>query len=277
MEAIQFKLALQAVQEAKRLRLIYVVIDGSPCADVRALLEQAGAIVVEQTRDGSGKYTGGKGGALRQGIQAACSLLDQKGQSHKEGEAGLEKKLRAVIAFQEPEKIGLFCAYTDLAKLIWEGAADVVVPRRSEEAMRSLASEQYHSESFGNHHLANVLNHGLGSCKVSAGSDYGEKRSQEGPYFYDWFFGPMLISRAVAAYWLQNTSPLWDAQIVPAFQLLREKGIKRVKSVVVHPAYVHPAQQVEAEQGSPKWSGKRLQQLQAVISAVLIEIQKGFH
>ena len=145
--------------------------------------------------------------------------------------------------------------------------ADVCIPRRDDAMFRrTYPIEQYHSERFANAHLdALARPHGL-------------------PAGIDWTFGPVALRAALAPCWLRCDGELWDAQvrfrptsaqphclarahrapprphaqIVPFVRAARWEGASIVSHSV---SYEHPPLMKEEEEGVPRWSEKRLEQL----------------
>ena len=188
-EDVRFALALELCRLARRRRVRLVLVDGSPRHDaVREALERAGtAVYAHVVRQDADDFPG-KGGALRQAIRHATALL-------RAGDAADD----AVICFAEPEKVNLMNHVAAVAKPIFDGSADVVVPRRSEELFRqTYPIEQYHSESFGNRHFDLLARQ---HAKQPAGGAL------------DWLFGPVAFKAGLAEGWLGYGGTSWDAQV----------------------------------------------------------------
>uniref|UniRef100_A0A7S3PCT3 Glycosyltransferase 2-like domain-containing protein n=1 Tax=Aplanochytrium stocchinoi TaxID=215587 RepID=A0A7S3PCT3_9STRA len=114
------------------------------------------------------KNPGMKGIALREAISFAQNICAQSG----------------VIAFLELEKSNFISHAKTCATPILRNEADIVIPRRSDPFFASTyAKEQYHSETFGNMYINNLLN-------------------RQGDAFLDIYFGPFLFSRKLATLWL---------------------------------------------------------------------------
>ena len=211
------QLGLQACRNAKQLGLPLLLVDASP-PDVRAALEEAGAIVRPQTRPGK------KGAALREAIELAADQLPPDG----------------VICFGELEKVEMPRFWRQVAAHMHAEKADVCVPRREDAAFRrSYPIEQYHSEHFANAYL-DSLGRGKGLPPL------------------DWTFGPVALRASAAPSWLANEGELWDAQIVPFVHAARWQGA-RITTLAV--SYEHPTKMKSDEEGKPRWSEKRLDQL----------------
>lgn len=167
---------------------------------------------------------GRKGAALREAISAAVALLPADG----------------IICYQELEKVEMVSLQRGVADAIRASGAGVCVPRRQDKAFReSYPVDQYHSEHFANGYL-DSLARPVGFPSV------------------DWTFGPLALRASLAPHWLACNGELWDAQIVPMVEAARWAG----KGVIEHPVhYTHPPEMKAEEEGVPKWSEKRLEQL----------------
>ena len=186
---IRFNIALEMCKLAKYYRIHLIIVDDSPQhTTVREQFQAAGTSeyvrVYKQNRN---KYSG-KGGALRQSIQEAANLIQQS-------YTGRGNPLNdAVICFTEPEKVDLFNSMHWIAKPIIDGAADVVIPHRSDELFKqTYPIEQYHSESFGNLHFDLLAKQFPG---------FQNDRAQK----LDWLFGPFAFKASLAKTWLDITS-----------------------------------------------------------------------
>ena len=238
---IRFNIALEMCKLAKYYRIHLIIVDDSPQhTTVREQFQAAGTSeyvrVYKQNRN---KYSG-KGGALRQSIQEAANLIQQS-------YTGRGNPLNdAVICFTEPEKVDLFNSMHWIAKPIIDGAADVVIPHRSDELFKqTYPIEQYHSESFGNLHFDLLAKQFPG---------FQNDRAQK----LDWLFGPFAFKASLAKTWLDYDGNSWDAQIIPYVRGVRTK-YWRIMSVVVQ--FHHPKEMKEQEEGYATWTKKRLKQL----------------
>lgn len=175
LDDVRLQLGLEACRKAKALGVPLLLVDASP-PEVRAALEEAGAVVHVQTAKGR------KGAALRECIQLAHSVLPPDG----------------VVCFQELEKVEMVGLQHKVAAHIARTGCDVCVPKRADGAFKATYPiEQYHQENFANLYL-NTLG-------VQAGLPDG----------IDWTFGPTGFRASAARHWLQCEGELWDAQIVP--------------------------------------------------------------
>lgn len=185
--------------------------------DVKAALTEAGAIVRDQTRRGK------KGAALRECVEIAVTMLPHDG----------------IICYQELEKVEMIAMQREVCNHMLRSGADICVPRREDSLFRrSYPIEQYHSENFVNLYL-DALGSSVGLPTL------------------DWTFGPVAFRSSMAHYWLNFGGELWDAQIVPFIQAVREGA--RVEGFQV--SYSHPALMKREEEFQPIWSEKRLMQL----------------
>ena len=186
LEDVRLKLGLDACRKAKALGVPLLLVDASP-PEVRAALEEAGAVVHVQTAKGR------KGAALRECITLAHSVLPPDG----------------VVCFQELEKVEMVGLQREVAAHIHRSGCDVCVPKRSDASFKkSYPIEQYHQENFANLYL-NTLG-------VQAGLPDG----------IDWTFGPVGFRASAARHWLQCEGELWDAQIVPFVHAARWHGAR---------------------------------------------------
>jgi hypothetical protein len=239
LDEARFVLGLEACREAARCCIHVILVDGSPIDEVRHRLIESGKAedgiewvkVVPQTSKGK------KGAALREAI-AAAELERQTLEIPEE---------TFVIAFQELEKIDMLRHWKDLVDFMTKSNSDICVPYRSDESFKtSYPIEQYHSEKFANFYLD-----ALGS-EVTFPS-------------IDWTMGPLALRAKVSKYWLEFDGELWDAQLVPMVHAQRWHGA-HVTSFDVE--YKHPELQKQDEEGSPKWSEKRLWQLNVLFDKV---------
>ena len=149
------------LRQAARCGTQLVVVDASVDAAVRAEIHRLcpSAVVVQQ----DSSIGTGKGGALRQGISIAITMVNPQS---------------GVIAFLEPEKTDCIRLLRRLANPIKMGELDVVLPKRSPRSMRTLPVEQFYSENYLNRHVTNLAKEG-----GLSGLDDG----------IDWTFGPVLL------------------------------------------------------------------------------------
>lgn len=204
-----------------------IVVDASPSEDVRQAMREHGT-------DGEGNQRvrvvpqtveGKKGAALREGIALAATELE----SVEDG----------IIGFQEPEKVDMIQHWKTVAELLLKGA-DICAPRRSDASFKeTYPIEQYHSENFANFYL-DALANDVGFPSI------------------DWTIGPMAFKASLAKHWAKYQGDLWDMQLVP---MVRAQRWHNAKVVTYEFDYCHPASMKEEELGVPKWSEKRLFQL----------------
>lgn len=237
---IRFHLALEMCKLAKLYEMHLIIVDDSPDHEsVRERFQQAGSNYVHTYQQDKSNYSG-KGGALRQAIQQATTLIQENYTGKGNGLNG------AVICFTEPEKVDLMNHMSAIAKPILDGATDVVIPTRDDQDFKeSYPIEQYHSESFGNMHF-NLL------------AKQFEGFQREGATELDWLFGPFAFKARLASGWLKYDGTSWDAQIIPYVRGVREENWK-IMSVTVN--FQHPRVMKEQEEGYSAWTKKRLLQL----------------
>jgi len=238
---IRFNLAIDLCKLANKNNIHLIIVDDSPNHNQVAtqFLQTGGYIhVYQQDKE---KFIG-KGGALRQSIAMAVTLLREN--NNDRGDA-LNK---SVICFTEPEKVDLLNHIHLIAKPILDGETDVVIPKRNDELFKqTYPIEQYHSESFGNYHF-NLLAKQLPAKGFQS----------EGAKSIDWLFGPFALKASLSRSWLMYEGSSWDAQIIPYVRGVRDNNW-RITSVIVD--FKHPKVMKEQEEGSSAFTKKRLLQL----------------
>lgn len=232
---IRLGIALDLCREAAKHELLLILVDASPSEAIRQKLVEAGRGKngVEYVKVVPQTYEGKKGAALREGIHAAHQELQ-------EGETGM-------IAFQEPEKVRMVSQWRNVEETLANQAADVCVPRRSDASFQeSYPIEQYHSEQFANLYL-DSLGKAVGFPSV------------------DWTMGPIAFKSTFVQSWLDYPGELWDMQLVPMIRAQRWHGAKVVSYEF---DYYQPDSMKAEEEGVPKWSEKRLFQLNHLFDLV---------
>jgi len=229
----QLALATCRACAAEGLRLV-VADDSPPGAGTAAAFAAAGAshVVV----GGAAAHGGGKGGGIRAAIAHVVSSATPDDWA---------------VLFTEPEKHTMAALAREIAAPILAGAADVVVPTRDPTLFaETYATEQFHSETFGNAFL-----------------NAAAREAGFAPADVDWFFGPFAFRAALADHWLRFKASDWTSQMVPYIRAAG--GECRVATVAV--AYRHPAEQKAEEEGAPGWCRKRLLQLNSVLPVLQAE------
>ena len=217
--------------EEPRFALGLEACHAASAASVPLLLVDASPEPVRQALEKSGvsvvrqSALGRKGAALREAIREAVKRLPENG----------------IICYQELEKVHMIRFQPQIARALHDSAsAAICVPRRDDELFRTTYPiDQYHSEHFANGYL-DTLARDVGFPSI------------------DWTFGPLAFRVPLAVHWLSCNGELWDAQIVPMVTAARWHGAEVMTHTV---AYEHPAPMKEEEEGSAKWSEKRLDQL----------------
>lgn len=221
---IRYQLALDLCREVCKANLEAIIVDASPNHESvkEDFLECGGSGITVVPQTFKGK----KGAALREGISLAAKQLQDDD--------------NGVIAFQEPEKVDMIQHWSKAADRIKEGG--ICVNRRSDASFRATYPiEQYHSENFVNLYLD--------SLAAAVGF---------APSSIDWTMGPIAFHVSLAPRWLEYHGDLWDMQLVP---MIRAQRWHKAKIVEYEFDFQHPASMKEQELGSPKWSEKRLFQL----------------
>lgn len=232
---IRFPLALELCQLAATNAIQTVIVDDSPDhSAVRDALEEAGKGHVKVYQQDKAIYEG-KGGALRQAIYNAREFLLESNNTN-----------NTAICFAEPEKVDIANHVDLIVQPILDGSTDIVVPTRSEELFReTYPIEQYHSENFANLHFNSLARQYKG---------FQTKDAKQ----IDWLFGPFAFRASLADTWLNYQGTSWDAQMIPYVRAVRNES-RRISSVTIN--FRHPKQMKEQEEGDPKWTNKRLHQL----------------
>ena len=238
---IRFNLAIDLCKLANTNKIHLIIVDDSPNHNqVATKFLQTGGYIHLYQQDKE-KFIG-KGGALRQSIAMAATLIREN--NNDRGDA----LNNAVICFTEPEKVDLLNHVHLIAKPILDGEVDVVIPKRNDELFKqTYPIEQYHSESFGNYHF-NLLANQLPAKGFQL----------EGAKSIDWLFGPFALKASLSRSWLTYLGTSWDAQIIPYVRGVRDNNW-RITSVVVD--FRHPKVMKEQEEGSSAFTKKRLMQL----------------
>jgi hypothetical protein len=264
------RLALEACQQAALQEIRLILIDASPRhAEIATALTDAGMggphhdqpyvrVLPQQS-------LGKKGTALREAIQAACQELDhppddpQQSSSPRFWSSSRGSSTgRCIIAFQEPEKVGMIRHWGHIVEYMDDIQADILVPHRSDKYFqRTYPVEQYHCETFANLYL-NSLAGKIGLIPTPS---------------LDWTMGPVAFRRDQAHYWLEgcNDCEVWDAQLVP---IIRAHMVGR-KVATLEIDYHHPTSMKQEEEGDPIWMEKRLLQLNVLSETVGQEMKKA--
>lgn len=172
---------------------------------------------------------GKKGVAMREAIRIALQFGD-------------------FLCWQEAEKVDMIRHWSSIPL----AEVDVLVPARREDLFRSTYPlEQYHSESF-----ANML---VGLAVKRLGYSH----------FVDWHFGPFGFRKELADLWLDHDGELWDAQILPVIQAIKNNRV--VRSVTV--PFSAPVQMKNQEEGNLAFAQKRLMQINFLIPKILQDTQ----
>lgn len=149
---------------------------------------------------------------------------------------------RYAIAWVEPEKADYIRSIADTVRPIDEGAADMVVPRRT--SLDSYPTTQQHAEKLGNFFWKDLTGHDL-----------------------DMWFGPRTFRRDIAAYFTDYNGEYgdkWDSIFIPVMNAIADG--KKVASVNVD--YTHPAEQTAFEDHRLDFHWKRIQQLQNLLPSL---------
>jgi hypothetical protein len=156
-----------------------------------------------------------KGGAIRQGILLANELSNNEDD---------------IIAFQEPEKENMIAYYKKLIDI--NNNNYIVVPTRTEKSLSTYPKEQVLLEKFMNIYLSNKLSYKL-----------------------DWTFGPILFTKNLSNYWLENNDKWWFSQIRPIFNCIKNVTIKNIEI-----NYLHNIEQTQFEEDNDEYINKRIHQ-----------------
>ncbi|MFA5887126.1 MAG: hypothetical protein WC852_00220 [Candidatus Nanoarchaeia archaeon] len=149
---------------------------------------------------------------------------------------------RHVIAWVEPEKENYIHSIAKTVEPIFDGSADLVVPRRASLASYPLGQQQ--AESMGNLFWNKLTGHDL-----------------------DMWFGPRTFRRDISAYFTTYNGEYgdkWDSIFIPVMDAII--GGENVKSVTVD--YTHPAEQTAFEEQDLSLYLKRVKQLENLLPAL---------
>ena len=238
---VRYALALECCREAAEHAIEFVLIDASPSQAIRDGLKSAGrgfVAVVSQTSKGK------KGAALREGIRLASEMLrkrDDKTNSSSGSTSTTTTKRRAIIGFQEPEKVDMVRHWKSIAIHASESGSDIVVPcRKDDDFLATYPIEQYHSEQFANLFLDSLAR------KIGLGVSI------------DWTAGPVAFDVSMTDQWLACDGDIWDAQLLPIIDCFLHRKAT-ITSFEID--YRHPESMKEQEGGNPAFNEKRLHQL----------------
>jgi hypothetical protein len=239
---IRFQLALELCQLAASKEIQTVIVDDSPDHPaVRDALEKGGKGYVKVYQQDKAIYQG-KGGALRQAIYNAREMLVEANEN-KSSDNNCEN---TAICFAEPEKVDIVNHIHHIVRSILDGSTDIVVPKRNDKLFReTYPIEQFHSENFANLHFNSLAKRFEGFQTENATQ-------------IDWLFGPFAFRSSLADNWLNYEGKSWDAQMIPYVRAVRNEN-RRISSVTID--FRHPKEMKQQEEGDPKWTNKRLQQL----------------
>jgi len=239
---IRYSLALDCCREAANHKVELLIVDNSPSDAFRKNLEKAGNGFVIVTKQAS---KGRKGAALREGIRwAAMTLMRDpntvSGGSHNMASSDINPaSRRALIGFQEPEKVDMIRHWKSVAEHAVATNADIVCPRRNDASFQATYPiEQYYAEKFANLSL-DVLGKAIGMPSI------------------DWTIGPVALDVSMAERWLACNGEIWDAQLLPIIDCFLNNAIVADFEI----DYRHPKTMKEEEEGNFEFNDKRLLQL----------------
>ena len=165
---------------ASALGVPFLVLNSSTLERLSLGLAAAKAIVVETTGI---RGAVADGSALREALAEGCRRLGT---------------VEGVLAFMEPEQQDIVRWLPHLATSLFEGRADIVVPRRSASPTDSSAASadcaaQHHAEAFGKLYFDAQLSAIAGRAAP--------------PPQLDWFFGVLLVRSSVVRRWISPAAP----------------------------------------------------------------------
>lgn len=225
---LRVRLACAMLATARAAGVPVVVVDESSDAVHDVLLAAGGRIVRPPhplTRGSSRRY------ALRLAGETAGDLP------------------RSATVWMEPEKEPLIRQLRSLCGPIVAGEADLVIPERTAEGLRSYPPVQAALECAGNA----IFEHLTGR-------------------FLDLWFGPRAMNATARQYFLAYAGEYgdaWEAIFIPVLRAIHD-GL-RVRSLPV--SYQHPSEQTAAEDDVATGIVKRLQQLRTIATALCAEAQ----
>ena len=230
-EDVRFQCCLETLRLAKRLKIPLVVVDASESDDIRSMMREHAGPEAQVRKQVA---SGKKGCALREALRIAAALGDDK----------------TLLCWQEAEKSDMMTH--------WHRAdvdGDCVVPMREDSLFQATyPMEQYHSEKFANAYLD------------SAAAKFAEFHTK-----IDWHFGPFAMRKRAARPWLDHRGELWDAQVVPLAQAIKE-GTSQVRSVLV--PFRAPLAMKSQEEGNFAFVEKRLMQINFLDPKVIDALKK---
>ena len=173
-----------------------------------------------------------KGGGIREGIKY---VNDKYGKNN-------------VIVFQEPEKENMIYHYLDILEKYKNEKSYICIPKRVSEAFDSYPIEQQYEEKFLNCYLTKLT-----GLKI------------------DWSFGPVMFTGDLSEYWLNYDGKLWDAQIIPIYEAMKN-DIKIYSEAV---CFFYPKSQKEKEEDNLEFIEKRRYQLNYMVEFMIDYMKKG--
>ena len=154
---------------------------------------------------------------------------------------------REIVVAMEAEKADFVKEILTTTKLVFDGVADLVVPRR--KSIKSYPTAQQLAEPLGNLFWKELTGYDL-----------------------DIWFGPRVWNRDLSNYFLDyggEHGDVWDSIFIPVMDAIVDG--KRVVGVDVD--YRHPQQQTEVEEQDLRFIRKRIIQLENLTDAM----QKHYH
>ena len=225
---VRAKLALKTFQVIKEMAYELVVVYGGSDLEFRSQVNDYCTLLVNDENRGMGA-------SRRLAVANALEVV-------------LRYNQKPVVIWMEPEKLDLVRFFQYITKPVIEGAADLIVPKRS--CMNSYPLEQEYAESMGNLAVEYLIGKEL-----------------------DLWFGPRVFNEQSAQIFLDYQGEYgdkWDSIFIPVLRAMAQ-GL-RVKSVSVD--YQHPPEQTVEETGNLDFLIKRLDQLQNLIPALKKESEK---
>jgi len=223
---LRLGLTLKTLNALRESQISAAVVDGSPSEEIKTRLKATGAIVIPEISDAT------MGDGRRQVIKEAGAASNDH-----------------VVFWMEPEKYPMVPFIRQICAPIYEGDADIVVPRRADE-LSSYPKTQRLAEQCGNAIFEAVTGLAL-----------------------DVWIGPRAINAKGLAHFAKYDGTYgdkWQSIFMPL--LTAAKDGLRLTEVVVD--YVHPPEQTEAENKDTNLSiVKRLEQLHELGNALLQQAQ----
>lgn len=150
--------------------------------------------------------------------------------------------LGEIVSWTEPEKQPYISQIQKVVQPILTGEANIVIPAR--KSLESYPTSQQHAENFGNSFFYELTGHKL-----------------------DVWIGPRVFGREDTHYFTDYNGEYgdkWDSIFIPVLNAIHD-GRKVIGKEI---DYVHPVDQKRLEEGNVKYTIKRLDQLNNLVTSM---------